>query len=167
MRVASAAFSHARCGPASRVELFALSVPTLKNYGQSCQAAYLSTDSSSIPRIASSSFWASIIPKAFRQASDPVSVAERLKAKATKSKEWNPATFFIIVALIIGSNAINMIALRNQRLNFSRRAEAKITLLREVIQRVKSGEDVDVEGLLGTGDPEKEQEWEEGKTRHA
>jgi hypothetical protein len=46
-------------------------------------------------------------------------------------------------------------------LNFSRKTEAKLALLREVLQRVKAGEDVDVERLLGTGDPEKEREWED------
>lgn len=64
--------------------------------------------------------------------------------------------------LLIGSNAIQVIALRTDFMNFSRRAEAKIGLLREVIERVQTGEDVDVEGLLGTGDGEKEKEWEEG-----
>ena len=55
-----------------------------------------------------------------------------------------------------------MIALRHDVLNFSRKAEAKIGLLREVIERVQRGEDIDVEGLLGTGDEEKERGWEEG-----
>ena len=55
-----------------------------------------------------------------------------------------------------------MIALRNELLSFSRKSDAKIGLLREVIERVQRGEDVDVEGLLGTGDEEKEREWEEG-----
>lgn len=55
-----------------------------------------------------------------------------------------------------------MIALRNDFVTFSRKAEAKIGLLRDVIDRVHRGEDVDVEGLLGTGNPEQEREWEEG-----
>ena len=55
-----------------------------------------------------------------------------------------------------------MIALRHDVLNFSRKAEAKIGLLREVIERVQRGEDIDVEGLLGTGNEEKEREREEG-----
>ncbi|CAF9903199.1 MAG: hypothetical protein HETSPECPRED_000152 [Heterodermia speciosa] len=54
-----------------------------------------------------------------------------------------------------------MISLRNDFRSFSRKSEAKISLLKEVIERVQSGEDVDVEGLLGTGDEEKEREWEE------
>ena len=87
---------------------------------------------SSIPRVAS--VWQSVIPKAFRQPDDPVSIAERKKAQAAKSKEWNPATYFIVMALLIGSNAIQMISLRNDRVNFSRKTDAKIALLRETIQ---------------------------------
>ncbi|MCJ1391213.1 hypothetical protein MMC18_004075 [Xylographa bjoerkii] len=82
-------------------------------------------------------------------------------SKASKSKEWNPATFYIVIFLLIGSNAIQMIALRNEFTNFSRKADAKIGLLKEVLERVQRGEDVDVEGLLGTGVEEKEREWEE------
>ena len=55
-----------------------------------------------------------------------------------------------------------MIALKNSFLAFSRRADARIGLLREIIERVQKGEDVDIEGLLGTGDEKREKEWEEG-----
>jgi len=54
-----------------------------------------------------------------------------------------------------------MIALRNDFAAFSRRADAKIGLLREIIERIQKGEEVDVEGLLGTGNAEREKEWEE------
>jgi len=84
-----------------------------------------------------------------------------LKVKKAKSKEWNAATFFIVIMLLIGSMSIQMIALRNEFAAYIRRADAKIDLLREVIQKVQNGEEVDVEGLLGTGDAEKEKEWEE------
>lgn len=129
------------------------------------QRSRLSTDSSVLPRVASPSLWQSLVPKALRPPSDPVAVAERQKAKqakAQRSKEWNPATFFIVMFLLIGSNAIQLISLRNRTLSFSRKTEAKIALLREVIGRVQNGEDVDVEGMLGTGNPEQEKEWEEG-----
>ncbi|KAL8721078.1 MAG: hypothetical protein Q9225_002150 [Loekoesia sp. 1 TL-2023] len=56
---------------------------------------------------------------------------------------------------------MQMIALRNEFTAFSRRADAKIALLKDVIERVQKGEEVDVKGLLGTGDPEKEKEWEQ------
>jgi hypothetical protein len=82
--------------------------------------------------------------------------------KKPRSKEWNPATFFIVSLLLIGSMSIQMIALRHEFSAFSRRADVRIELLKEIINKVQNGEKVDVEGLLGTGDPAKEQEWEEG-----
>ncbi len=57
---------------------------------------------------------------------------------------------------------MQLLALRNEFTTFSRRADAKIGLLKDVIERVQKGEDVDVRGLLGTGNPEKEKEWEQG-----
>ncbi|KAK4996580.1 hypothetical protein LTR66_003836 [Elasticomyces elasticus] len=124
-------------------------------------ASLRSSVTSSLPKVAQPSTWSSIIPKAFRTPIDPVALAERQKAKANRSKEWNPATFYIVMSLLIGSMAINTIALKKETLNFSRKAEAKLTLLREVVARVQKGEDVDVEGLLGTGNEEQEKEWEE------
>lgn len=106
--------------------------------------------------------WQSLIPKAFRQPDDPVSVAERRRAKAAKSKEWNPATFFIVMFMLVGSNAIQMISLRHERLSFHRKTDARIALLKETIERVQRGEDVDVERILGTGAAEREDEWEQG-----
>lgn len=108
------------------------------------------------PRAAHPSIWRSIIPKAFRESKPQTSGPKR-----ESKKEWNPATFFIVIFLLIGSNAIQMISLRSDFLSFSRRADAKIRLLKEIIERVQKGENVDVEGLLGTGDEDKEKEWEE------
>ena len=82
-------------------------------------------------------------------------------AKATE--EWNPATFFIIIFLLIGSQAIQMLALRHDITEFSRKADGKIRLLREVVEKIQKGEEVNVEGLLGTGIETKEREWEEGR----
>lgn len=46
-------------------------------------------------------------------------------------------------------------------LKFSRQTDARLELLREVVQRVKNGEEVDVKRALGTGDAKQEAEWEE------
>ncbi|MCJ1251359.1 hypothetical protein MMC30_008591 [Trapelia coarctata] len=116
---------------------------------------YAST-AESLPRVAQPSFWHSIVPRFLRE-QDRTSD----KIQAPKSKEWNPATFYIVIFLLIGSNAIQMIALRNDFLAFSRKADAKIGLLREVLERIQKGEEVDVKGLLGTGDKDQEREWEE------
>ena len=115
------------------------------------------TAAESLPRVAHTSLWQSIVPKPFRQPKQQSNTSKR-----EPKKERNPATFFLVISLLIGSNAIQMISLRTDLVTFSRKAEAKIALLKEVIERVQKGEDVDVEGLLGTGDKEKEKEWQEG-----
>jgi hypothetical protein len=104
------------------------------------------------------SFWRDMVPKPLRRSSPSTALKKNIK-----KKEWNPATFYIVIFLFIGSMSIQMIALRNEHAAFTRRADAKIGLLKEIIERVKNGEEVDVEGLLGTGDGLREQEWEEGK----
>jgi hypothetical protein len=103
--------------------------------------------------------WDSLVPKFLRtrRNKDNPSVEKRLR-----SKEWNPYTFFIIIFLLIGSNSINLIALRRDLLNYSRMADTKLAALNEAIERVHRGEDVDVKQLLGTEDPKEEKEWEEG-----
>ncbi|KAI9886714.1 MAG: DNA-directed RNA polymerases I II and III subunit RPABC2 [Watsoniomyces obsoletus] len=108
-----------------------------------------------LPRIARPSLWKSLIPRSLRRSSSPKSTPKRPK------QEWNPATFYIFMFMLIGSQAIQTIALRTEYATFSRRADARIKLLREVIKRVNKGEEVDVEGLLGTEDELKEKEWEE------
>ena len=42
------------------------------------------------------------------------------------------------------------------------RSEARIGLLREVIERIERGEDVDVGKMLGAGVEAEEKGWEEG-----
>ncbi|QSZ30578.1 hypothetical protein DSL72_000134 [Monilinia vaccinii-corymbosi] len=107
-----------------------------------------------VQSITQPSFWVNMVPKPFRKGERPVS-------KGPKSKDWNPATFFIWIFLLIGSMSIQMIALRNEYATFSRRADAKIGVLKEIIQRIRNGEKPDVEALLGVGDREQEREWEE------
>ena len=110
-----------------------------------------------LPRVAQPSVWQSIIPKAFRNPEN-----SRVPAKPQRTKEWNPATFFICIFLLIGSNAIQMLALKNDYSTFSRKTDAKIKLLKDVLDRVQRGENVDVEKALGTGDEVQEQEWKDG-----
>lgn len=63
---------------------------------------------------------------------------------------------------LIGSQAIRMLTLKNSYATYTRSTDAKIELLKEVIERVQRGEKVDVEKLLGTGDEAKEREWDQG-----
>lgn len=59
--------------------------------------------------------------------------------------------------------SIQMIALRNSTDRYMRQASVRLGLLREVVERLQNGEDVDVDKLLGTGDEQKEEDWEEGE----
>ncbi|KAI1752294.1 hypothetical protein F4782DRAFT_148987 [Xylaria castorea] len=116
---------------------------------------------SSAPTVVQASFWKSLIPKPLRP--KPKSTVDWgvPEKKKPKSKEWNPATFFIIIFLFIGSMSIQMIALKRDYATFMRRAEVRIGLLREVVEKLQRGEDVDVEKALGTGNAEKEVQWED------
>ncbi|KAL6239468.1 hypothetical protein BDW75DRAFT_119692 [Aspergillus navahoensis] len=109
-----------------------------------------------LPKIAQPSLWTSLIPKSFRNRSPSTS-----PATSQKSKEWNPASFYIIIFILIGSQAIRMIALKNEYSSYLRSTDSKIRLLKEVIGKVQRGEEVDVEKMLGTGDARVEREWDE------
>jgi hypothetical protein len=52
-------------------------------------------------------------------------------------------------------------SLKNEFMTYSRKADLKIQQLREVVQKLQHGEEVDVEKVLGTGDEAQEREWEE------
>ena len=106
----------------------------------------------SIPRIVQPSFWASMIPKPLKT-----------RSEQPRRKEWNPATPYIILGLLVGSQAIQILWLKQERSHNLHRAEAKIGILREVIERVQRGEKVSVEEALGTGDAADEREWAEGE----
>ena len=110
--------------------------------------------SAAYPTVTDSGFWKSLIPKPLRK--------ENRKNKK-KSKGWNPATYFIVMFLFVGSMSIQMIALRNQTSRYLRQAGLRLELLREVVERIQKGEDVDVEKMLGTGEPQKEDDWAEGE----
>ncbi|KAI0180393.1 hypothetical protein GGR52DRAFT_241828 [Hypoxylon sp. FL1284] len=116
--------------------------------------------SSSLP-IITPSFWKNMIPKPFRRRPEPAVDWGVPKKKKPKSKEWNPATFFIVIFLFIGSMSIQMIALKKDHDTFVRQSEVRIDLLREVVEKLQRGEEIDVEKTLGTSDVEKEKEWEE------
>ncbi|KAF2205881.1 hypothetical protein GQ43DRAFT_436617 [Delitschia confertaspora ATCC 74209] len=114
---------------------------------------YISTDS--LPRVLQPSLWNQIIPKFLRR--NP----SGLTGATPKRKGWNPATPYIILSLLVGSQAIQTLWLKREMAHFNRRADAKIGVLKEVVERVQRGEDVDVERVLGTGSGVEEGEWEE------
>ncbi len=58
--------------------------------------------------------------------------------------------------------SINLLSVKQDYAAFVRQSDARIGVLREVVEKLQRGEEVDVERVLGTGDPEKELEWDEG-----
>jgi hypothetical protein len=102
-----------------------------------------------------------MVPKPFRRSQEK---KKQPGFETWMAKEWNPATFFIIIFLLIGSMSINMIALKKDFDAFMRQSDVRIGLLREVVEKLQKGEKVDVERALGTGVPEKEMEWQDGRS---
>lgn len=74
----------------------------------------------------------------------------------------NPASGVIVLGMLTGNAAIHIIRIKRDMALHSRQVDQKIELLKEVIRRVQNGEDVDVEKMLGTGDPKMEEEWFDG-----
>lgn len=112
---------------------------------------------SSLPRVAQPSLWQSLVPKFLRSDNRQT----QRDTDRAGNREWNPATSFILLGILVGSQAIHLINVKKDMVNFSRKTDTKIALLREVIRRVQAGEEVDVEKLLGTGDPNSEEEWKQ------
>ncbi|ATY67307.1 hypothetical protein A9K55_000224 [Cordyceps militaris] len=113
------------------------------------------SSSTAYPTVTDRGFWKSLIPKPLRRENRP------RKKGGRWSGEWNPATYFIVMFLFVGSMSIQMIALRNQTGRYMRQASLRLRLLREVVERIQNGEDVDVDKALGTGEPQREAEWDE------
>ncbi|KAL9107623.1 MAG: hypothetical protein Q9227_007526 [Pyrenula ochraceoflavens] len=106
-----------------------------------------------LPRIAEPSIWKSIVPRFLRREGQ---VSTTPKQKAQKQKTPNPATFFIAISILIGSQSIRIIGAKKEHEAYIRKMDAKLELLRRVVESIKRGEDVDVEKMLGTGDAQKE-----------
>lgn len=72
------------------------------------------------------------------------------------------------MALLVGSESINIIALRHDRIAYIRRTDARIRALREVIEKVQAGEwkadgpEVKRAFKIGQEGPDGEINWQEG-----
>ncbi|KAG5954044.1 hypothetical protein E4U58_000221 [Claviceps cyperi] len=105
--------------------------------------------------VADPAFWKSLIPKPFRK-------DNRKHGEGKKSKEWNPATFFINMFILIGSMPIQMIALRKQSKEYDRQSSLKIARLSETLRRLRNGEEADGDEILGGADEaQKDLDWAE------
>ncbi|KAJ4292215.1 hypothetical protein N0V88_005846 [Collariella sp. IMI 366227] len=131
----------------------ALLIPTLRQPLLSHPPLRLALHGRTLSSVAETSFWKSLVPK-------PLRTRSKTELK-TPQKGWNPATFFIFIFLLIGSMSIQMISLRKDFEAFMRQSDVRVGLLREVVEKLQRGEEVDVEKVLGTGDAEKELQWED------
>lgn len=113
------------------------------------------------PKVVRPSFWSALVPKFLRRKPDVYGPDGKKLPKPKKG--WNPATYYIVLFLMIGSMSIQMITLKKDYATFTRRTDVRITLLRETVEKLQRGEEVDVERVLGTGDPEQEKQWEDGE----
>ena len=113
----------------------------------------ISSDSRTLPKIARPSIWQSIIPRALRNGFEEAS-------EPRKKRAANPATYFIWIYLLIGSQAMRILQVQSDFNVYMRRADIKIGKLREVVDALQRGEEINVEKALGTGDEVQEREWE-------
>ncbi|KAI5370794.1 hypothetical protein Slin15195_G016660 [Septoria linicola] len=124
-------------------------------------ASMLYADQTRLPTVANPSFWSSLVPRFLRKPTTAEEAAARARRRDNVASEKRIGLTFLLLGILVGSNAINIIGLKREMLNFSRQTDAKLDLLREVVERVKKGEDVDVKKALGTDDPDQEKEWEQ------
>lgn len=117
-----------------------------------CQHAQ--ADGSHLPRIVQPSTWDSIFPRSLRESA-------KSALNPFQRRNINPATYFIWIYVLIGSQAIRILSIQNEHATYMRKAELQIEKLREVVKKLQRGEPVDVEKVLGTGNEEQEQEWDE------
>jgi len=59
------------------------------------------------------------------------------------------------------NSAAIILSYKSQKREISWLAKERIQTLRETIERVRRGEDIDVRAVLGTGDPEMERRWDD------
>ncbi|ODQ53453.1 hypothetical protein SAICODRAFT_7167 [Saitoella complicata NRRL Y-17804] len=82
-----------------------------------------------------------------------------VKPSFWKRTKQHPSTPFIILWGIVGSQAIHLITIRNFHKDLTAKGNARISALRDVLERLKQGEEVDVKKELGAGVHHVEQEW--------
>jgi hypothetical protein len=117
----------------------------------------LSTES--LPRILQPSLWRTITPKSLRHPNTPLTEPD--SHTSLRSLLRNPAVHITMLAILCGSQAIHVLTLKTSTTDAETALKRKVTLLNDVIERIKSGEAVDVRKELGQGDEVAEREWKE------
>jgi hypothetical protein len=118
-----------------------------------------STATAHLPRFAQPNLWSSLVPRFLRRSHEqPESIPN-----SSRFRLWlrNPSTFLIALAMFTGSQAIQVMQLRSDAEERRQTAQRRIDTLREVIDKVQRGEEVDLRKELGTGNPQAEKEWQD------
>ncbi|KAG5518189.1 hypothetical protein PMAC_003375 [Pneumocystis sp. 'macacae'] len=71
----------------------------------------------------------------------------------------NSNIMFVVLLTVLGSQAIHVLSIKQEFNEFETQIDTKISLLRDIIDRIQRGEDVDVSKELGTGVKKQEKEW--------
>ncbi|KAI5293290.1 hypothetical protein KEM52_005679 [Ascosphaera acerosa] len=123
-----------------------------------------------LPRVIDPETYRAVLPRAWRvapadgtqtSATDHPTPSSSSTAAPASAPPRNPAWFYVLMFMFIGSQAIHSLVLRKEREAFDRASDARIRVLRELIKRLQRGEEVDVRRVLGTGDERAEKSWEE------
>ncbi|KAK6351588.1 hypothetical protein TWF718_004745 [Orbilia javanica] len=112
-----------------------------------------------IPRVFSPTWWSQHLPQGLFKSTVKNS-AETVKRK------WDPAWGYVILALFVGSQALNIMALRQESQVFIRRSDSRIETLKEIIENIQNGkwaaDGEEVQRALRLGKPERDdRQWEE------
>ncbi|EPS43911.1 hypothetical protein H072_2098 [Dactylellina haptotyla CBS 200.50] len=109
-----------------------------------------------IPRVLSPSWWSQNLPKGLFAAK---------KSAPTVRRKWNPAWGYVLLALFVGSQSLNIMALRQERTVFMRRSDSRIKTLQEIIQKIQDGEwapdGEEVRKALRLGKERDDRQWED------
>ncbi|KAK6503537.1 hypothetical protein TWF481_008551 [Arthrobotrys musiformis] len=112
-----------------------------------------------IPRVFSPTWWSQHLPQGLFKSTVKSS-------KETVKRKWDPAWGYIVLALFVGSQSLNIMALRQESQVFIRRSDARIETLREIIENIQKGkwaaDGEEVQRALRLGKPERDdRQWEE------
>lgn len=68
----------------------------------------------------------------------------------------------ILLLASFANSAAIILSYKSQKREIDWNAKERIQTLRETIEKVRKGEEIDIRAALGTGDPEMEKRWTEG-----
>jgi hypothetical protein len=69
----------------------------------------------------------------------------------------------ILLLASFANSAAIILSYKSQIREISWQSKERIRTLKETIEKVRKGEPIDIRAALGTGDPEMEKRWKEGK----